>query len=328
MAELDPALQLGRSEPLAVGVKRVTMQQLEKAAAGFFDGESEFGTAVHLSRKSIKRVRALLRLVRGELTKRVFDFENGSLRDAARLLGEVRSSRAIVDAAVLIRDLYGELLAPGTFDELVVRLEHRRGTVELKAVEDPRLVARVLRSLERAHGRYSAWPTDDDAREVYGLGIRNSYEAIQPGLRSTYGQGRQTMVSAYTSRRPGDFHEWRKRAKSLRYQIEFLVPLWPEALVGVAMTADRLGLILGEDHDLAELASLVGARPDLCPSPRERSLLSALIQQRRTELQVASEILGRRIYAEQPDAMSHRFGEYWASRELARTSQPETLTVY
>lgn len=304
------------------------MEQLEIAAAGFFDGETGFGSAVHQSRKAIKRVRALLRLIRGELSEKVFEFENRSLRDAGRLVSEVRSSRAVVDAAELITDLYGELLAEGTFEELIVRLEHRRGVVELRALEDPRLVGRVVRSLERAYNRYAAWPTDEEARKVYGLGVRDSYEAIQPGFGKTYGDGRRNMVQAYSSRRPAHFHTWRKRVKDLRHQMEFLAPLWPEVVVGTAMTADQLGMILGEDHDLAEMMTLLGTRPDLCPSPRERSLLSALVQQRRTELQVAAEILGRRIYAEKPGALSHRFGEYWESRQMAIGGQLDTLVVY
>ncbi len=328
MASFDTALQLGRTEPLGVGVKRVTMEQLEMAAAGFFDGEAQFGSAVHQSRKAIKRVRALLRLIRGELSDKVFEFENRSLRDTARLVSEVRSSRAVVNAAALIAGLYGELLAEGTFEELMVRLEHRRGVVELRVLEDPRLIGRVVRSLERAYNRYAAWPTDEEARKVYGVGVRDSYQAIEPGLGTTYGDGRQNMVQAYSSRRPEHIHGWRKRVKDLRHQMEFLAPLWPEVVVGIAMTADRLGHILGEDHDLAELMTLLGTRPDLCPSSRERSLLSALVQERRRELQVAAEILGRRIYAEKTTALAHRFGEYWGSRQMALSGQLDTIVVY
>lgn len=328
MASFDTDLQLGRSEPLGVGLKRVAMEQLEVAARGFFDSESDFGSAVHQARKAIKRVRALVRLIESELPDNVFDFENQSLRDTARLIGDVRSSRGVVDAAVVVRDLYGELLADGTFEELLVRLEHRRGVMELQALEDPRLIGRIVRGLERAHNRYSSWPTDDDARAVYGVGVRDSYGSISPGLASTYGRGRRNMVLAYSSRRPRHFHQWRKRVKDYRHQMEFLAPLWPEVVVGTAMTADRLGSVLGEDHDLAELVDLVGARPDLCPNPRERSLLGALAQQRRAELELAAEILGRRIYAEKPGPMTRRFGEYWGSRQLALSSQTDTLVVY
>lgn len=328
MASFDTRLQLGRSEPLGIGIKRVAMDQLELAASGYFDGESAFGPAVHESRKAIKRTRSLLRLVRGELSDRIYDYEDRSLRETARMVSEIRSAAAIVDAATLIRDLYGDLLAEGTFAEMIQRLTQRRDIIELRALEDPHLVGRVVRNLERAYNRYASWPTDEDAREVYGMGIRDTYDSIRPGLKDTYKLGRIEMVKAYEQPDAHNFHQWRKSAKYLRHQMEFLAPLWPEVIVGTAMTLERLGLVLGEEHDLAELLTLLGGRPDLCPNPRERSLFSALVTQRRSELHLAAEVLGRRIYAEKPVSLGHRFAEYWDSRELANSHSLDTIVVY
>jgi CHAD domain-containing protein len=326
LAAFDTNLQLGESEPLGTGVKRVAMEQLELAARGFFDGASGLGGAVHESRKSIKRVRALLRLVRGELPDNVYEFENRSLGDTGRLVAKVRASQGVLDAATSVRSLYGELLAEGTFADLLDRLFRRRDLAELNALEDPNLVGRVVRGLERAYHRYGSWPTDPEAREVYGLGIRDSFEAVSPGLSTTYGNGRQTMVQAYQGQ--GGFHEWRKRVKDMRHQMEFLAPLWPEVVVGTAMTLERLGNILGEDNDLAELLDLLRDRTDLCPNLRERSLFRALANQRRSELQVAAEILGRRVYAEDPKNLSSRFGEYWDARLMAIKGSLDTIVVY
>ncbi len=328
LAHFDASLQLGEAEPLGAGVKRVTMEQLELAAAGFFDAEAGFGTAVHESRKAIKRVRALLRMVRGEIPGKIYAFESASLRDTAHLMASVRSSQGVLNAVTSIQALYGELLATGTFDELATRLVRRRDLSEIAAVEDPNLVGRVVRSLERAYQRYSAWPTDPEAREVYGIGISDTYQALEPGVGQTYRDGRRRMASAYRIGGTGDFHAWRKRVKDFRHQMEFLAPLWPEVLVGTAMTANRLGDLLGEDNDLAELGQLMTTRPDLCPDSRERSLLRALTRQRRIELQTASEILGRRIYAEQADGFSGRLGEYWGARKMAIEGPLDTIVVY
>ncbi|HEX6222538.1 MAG TPA: CHAD domain-containing protein [Acidimicrobiia bacterium] len=328
LAAFDTSLQLGESEPLGTGVKRVTMEQLELAATRFFDADLGFGGAVHESRKSIKRVRALLRLVRSEIPERIYDFENTSLRDTARLISVVRSAQGVLNAAVSIHQLYGDLLAVGTFEELITRLERRRDMAELSTLEAPHLVGRVVRGLERAYQRYASWPTDPEAQKVYGLGIRDHYDSVSPGLSSTYDRGRQTMVTAYRRGGPSAFHEWRKRVKDMRHQMEFLAPLWPEVVVGTAMTLDRLGNILGEDNDLAELQRLLRERPDLCSNPRERSLFRALAGQRRSELQLAGEILGRRVYAEKTKSLSGRFGEYWAAREMAITGSLDTLVVY
>ncbi len=327
-SDLDPSRQLGISERLPAGVKRIALEQFENAASGFFEGEEHFPAAVHEARKSLKRVRALLALVREDLGEKIFRFEDSIMRDTARLLTETRSATAVADAAHLVGDLYGDFLAEGTFEELIHSVERRRDLALLKAMEDPTLVVKVVENLERAYARYSSWPTDSDAREVYGIGIGDSYQAVGPGLGATYAGGRARMVAAYTRPSGETFHDWRKKAKTLRNQLEFLVPLWPELIGGMVVTLERLGLLLGEDHDHAEMLDLLRARPDLCPHPRERSVFVALVTQRRAELRVASEVLGRRVYAEKPGSFRSRFEEYWESRALALGTPLDTLVVY
>jgi CHAD domain-containing protein len=325
--EFDPSLQLGRAEPLAVGLRRVTLEQFEHAAKGFFEGEEVFLHSVHEARKAGKRIRALLRLVSSELKAKVFSYEDRTLRDTGRMLAPTRAADSMVDAAEVVADLYGEFLAKGTFDELVQRLKRRRELIRLQTMEDPKLVVRVVRNMEKAHQRYASWPVDPDARSVYGMGIRDDFRAISPGLTETYTRGRREMVAAYGQPTDHNFHEWRKRVKYLRHQMEFLAPLWPEMIVGMAVTLDRLGFLLGEDHDLGELVVLLHDRPDLCPNPRERSLFYALVVQRRSELRLAAEILGRRIYAEKPGSVDRRFEEYWGSRRLVIDKPLDTLTI-
>ncbi|MGH8873052.1 MAG: hypothetical protein ACRDWS_13900, partial [Acidimicrobiia bacterium] len=62
-----PAYRLLPDEPLGVGLKRLSVESIDEAISGFYDGEEMFGEAVHTARKSMKRIRALLRLVRYEI---------------------------------------------------------------------------------------------------------------------------------------------------------------------------------------------------------------------------------------------------------------------
>jgi CHAD domain-containing protein len=313
-----PEFRLHPGEPLGAGLQRLSLHEMEIAVSGFYDGEEAFGEAVHSARKATKKVRALLRLVRSEIGEKVYRFENESMRDTARLISEVRSAAVMVNAVDDLQMLYGSLLAEGTFEDTRERLTANRARVEARAMDDPELVPRVVGNLERAHGRYASWPTDPHARDVYGVGIRDSYSTIGPGLKATYRRGRSEMVMAYQTPTPATFHRWRKRVKYLKHQMEIITPLWPEVVLGMVITLDRMAELLGEDHDLAELLETLSARPELCPNPVERSLLRALAEQRRSDVETASRILGRRIYAESPAALKGRFGAYWESMESAR----------
>lgn len=322
-----PSFRLLPGEPLGAGLKRLSVNEIDQAVSGFYDGEEAFRDAVHAARKSMKRIRALLRLVRFEIGEKAYRFENEWIRDSARLISEVRAAAVLVHGVDDIRSLYGPLLAEGAFGETLDKLVIRRDRIEEHVMEDPKVIPRVVSNLERARARYESWPTDPDARSVYGMGIRHDYRAVGPGLKTTHGRGRREMVAAYKAPSSRQFHRWRKRVKYLKHQIEILTPIWPEVMIGMAITLDRIAELLGQDHDLAELLQLLADRPDLCPNPIERSLMSALAEQRRSDLQTASRILGRRIYAENPASLDRRFGAYWESMELARTTQFASLSA-
>ena len=82
---------------------------------------------------------------------------------------------------------------------------------------------------------------------------------------------------------------------------------------------------LPPERDLAEMLNLVADRPDLCPNPVERSLLAALAEQRRSDLQTACRILGRRVYAETPESLEVRFAAYWEAAEMAHDARLSVL---
>jgi CHAD domain-containing protein len=323
----QPTFRLRPGEPLGPGLKRLGVAAIDEAISGFYEGEEMFREAVHITRKSTKRIRAMLRLVRYEVGEQVYRYENAWMRDTARLLSEVRSSSVMVQGVSDIREMYEPLLAEGTFDEVLERTTVYRDRTEERVMEDPEIVPRIVSNLERARGRYESWPTDPDAKSVYGIGIRNDYRAIGPGLETTHARGRHQMVAAYRAPGPASFHRWRKRVKYLRHQMEILTPMWPEVMIGMAVTLDRISELLGQDHDLAELLQALADRPDLCPNPLERSLMNALAEQRRSDLQTACRILGRRIYAETPSAFTKRLGAYWESMELARTTVLVSLSA-
>jgi CHAD domain-containing protein len=316
-----PDFRLGDLEALPAGLKRLTLNEMESAASGFFAGEDSFSDAVHEARRSTKRIRSVLRLIKSELGERIFNFEDRWMRDTARLVSPVRDTAAHVESMDLLDRIYGHLLADGALEETRYRLDSQRRRVETRVMEDPEIVVSVVENLEKAHGRYSNWPVDDSARSIYGVGIRDEFAAIGPGLTETYGNGRSQMVDAYLHVDPARFHEWRKSVKYLRHQMELLTPLWPEVVVGMAITLERVGELLGQDHDLAMLIERLESDINLCPDPVERSLIAALANQRRADLQTAARILGRRVFAEEPESLTGRFDAYWEGRE------PENLAA-
>lgn len=305
---------LSPDEPLGQGLVRISVEQFDKAIFGLTEGE-DVDVAIHEARKAMKRLRALLRLVRGEIGERAYRFENDTLRDAGRLIAPVRDGAVMAGTVAGLRVRFERFLSPDAFLGLELGLTERAASMREGVVGDQRILEGLVATLQSARSRYLAWPVDESQRGRGRRPIRHAFDAIGPGLRETYGRGRREMHEAMARPSTESFHLWRKRVKYLRHQIEVLDPLWPEVMTPLAGALDRLGEMLGTEHDLAEFVRLLGERPDLCPDPIERALAAALARQRRSELQMAAVALGTRVYAERADGFTARIEGYWESRE-------------
>lgn len=306
---ISEGFALGRNETLAAGLRRVTVEQLDTAIRTM--GTEPMEVVVHEVRKASKRLRSVLRLVRSGLGDKRYRIENAILRDTASLLAPLRDAHVRVESIAAVRERFDSQLRDSAFEEVAGRLAERRRRLYEQTIDGDEWI-KVAYALRSARARYAAWPVDDDAAKAHGMAvIRHEFSSVAPGLARTYARGRQEMSQA--ARRPtaDNFHAWRKRAKYLRHQVEILSPVFPDVLDGYTGALTRLGDLLGAEHDLADLLRFLASHPQYSPDPVERSMLVALVQHRRSELQAASLSLGSRVYAEATDRFTRRVGEYW-----------------
>jgi CHAD domain-containing protein len=312
-----PEFRLLSSESLAGGLQRMCLEQFEVSLSNL-SGAGDLNTAVHELRKSNKRVRALLRMVRPVIGDKVYRAENEALARASRLVAPARDGKVLVDAVTRLRARYGHLLAPGTFGGIEERLRHRHERMLARVVDDADLLRQVSAIIYKARSRYAAWPTEPDDSRFGPRIIANSFRSIGEGIGQTYERGRRSMNLAFRSPTPEHFHEWRKQVKYLRHQMEIVSPLWPEVIGGLALSLEHLGDVLGDDHDQSELIRLTAAIPELAPDPDERNLLIALSNLRRRELEGAARVMGGRIYAEGEPQFRSRLKAYWSAWSYGR----------
>jgi CHAD domain-containing protein len=303
-------------ETPASGCRRIALGQLDLAIE-LLRGESSVPPeeAVHETRKALKRLRALMRLLEGELGAKRARRERAVLRDAAAQLAGAR------DAEVMV----------STLDALVERhpraLSHRRGVTELRedlererlrasasALGDAATREQVAQELAAVRARVAKWqlPGDRSAARLLGPGFERIYRAGRTGRRRA---GRRNAG-------PRALHKWRKHVKDLRYAAEVLdvreparadsrPPRWPrrnehvvkrrKRTARIARRADALGEVLGEEHDLMLLAELVRAhRPLKRRRKRTRRRLLRAISRRRARLRKRALREGERLYAPGP----------------------------
>jgi CHAD domain len=167
------------------------------------------------------------------------------------------------------------------------------------------------------------------AKEFEYLGISGKgWKAIGPGVRSAYSEGRRAYQTVLKDPSPENFHEWRKRAKDLWYQVSLLRPVWPEQMDATARELETLGEYLGDDHDLFILQQSVQERCAGDGDQRELEILHGLIEERQRELRAAAVALGARFYAEKSATFCERLDGYWNTwrREKTRCVQSAEAT--
>lgn len=259
--------------------------------------------AVHEARKDMKKLRALLRLVRGELGDRVYSAENASFRDIARGLAGVRDADVMLATLTDLEKRYGEL--PGAGRKLRPALVAHRFRTSAGSLKPAASTA--AEALGEALDRVDGWPLEADG-----------FEAFEEGLGRVYRQGRRNFRAAQKRPSAEHMHEWRKRVKDLWYHVLLLQEGWKPVLSALADEAHELSDRLGDEHDLTVLrewahrhtAELNGDDPVLRG-------FDVLLENRRRELQEEAFEYGARLYADKPGVFVARLEDWWGSARTA-----------
>jgi CHAD domain-containing protein len=302
------AYKLLPDEDLGEGVARIAAEELDSAIEQLrIRLDEDPVKAIHSARKSLKKERALLRLVREAVYPDVYRDENRVFRDAGRRLSGTRDAQVSLETLDKLREHFVGMLSASTFDSLdgALRLRTPR-TGPGSAVRA--VAAAVAVDLEAARGRLLRW-----------TGHTISWKQLERGLDRTYKRGRAALTDVQDE--PGDetLHEWRKRVKDLWYHQRVLHPLWPALMDAQADQLDDLGELLGDDQDLANLRSLLTTDERFTSTiPDDLDPVVELIDVRRAQLTEQAIALGRRVYAETPKAFRERHQSY----HRARTEQP------
>src|ERR1700733_5543943 len=86
------SLSIGASEPACAGVVRVLDALFQHAISRLAHSSRDRAEDIHTARTTIKRIRAILRLIRPAIGAATFRKENQRLQETARLLAPMRDA--------------------------------------------------------------------------------------------------------------------------------------------------------------------------------------------------------------------------------------------
>ena len=266
---------------------------------------------VHETRKAIKRARAMVALLRPVLARPLRRRCQAELRAAARALATARDAAVLQDTLADVVKRAARAGRPSTASPSSVEVVLAPRPRDTGARRPGRGVASARRRLAAARDRVAA------CRLQAG-----GSQALAIGLRRIYRQARRAMPKSRASATTEALHEWRKRVKRYRYALENSGPSPTGTLRTDVRRADRLGELLGEDHDLALLADRL--RGSHGAGTARRALLEAIARRRR-KLQAEALELGARLLAARPAEVEARIRRAWqrGSVQPRRAATPE-----
>ncbi|RFC65338.1 CHAD domain-containing protein [Fulvimarina endophytica] len=294
---------LSPEKSLDAEVRRVALEQIEKACKALEEIADDPHEAIHDARKVFKKLRGLIRLVKPEL-KDFYKAQNALFRDTARDLSGTRDKAALVEAMEKLEARFET--EPGASDVLTpvwTRLiAERDEAIEAGAGDLPHQIETAFSALAAAKANIETCRFDERAR----YRPKRDARILASGLATTYGRAFEALKTASASRSAHDLHELRKRVKYHWMHLRLAKPLWPAEFAARIALAKEISDDLGDDHDLAVLTETIAREPEAFGTPEALVEVSALIERRQAELREVGLASARVLLCERPKAMERR----------------------
>lgn len=285
------AFRFKLGEPFDEGARRIAVEQIERAQS-LLSEDRDHAVAIHETRKSLKRLRALLRLIRPAMGESTFKDENAQLRDIGLSLSGARDRYVLLETLTKLEAAVG-LGRRGLADTL------RQAIAAANGQGAPL-------TMQQAHARLAEAKKRLSNLEIAGSG----FDVVGAGLERSYRRARRAFAAAYEQPSDELFHEWRKGAQAHWRQMTLLGRGWPDLLGARALEARVLSQLLGDDHDLALLVAFVHS--DAAGLGEEQAaLVEKAARKRQAELREVARPHGERLFAESPKRLRRSVNAYW-----------------
>lgn len=301
-----------RGETVPTGLKRIVREQFD-SAIGQLSGQGKNRTeAVHEARKSLKKIRAVLRLTRKELGS-VYGAETTQLRRCSGKLSEIRDAAAQIETIDSLRKKAAREPGAAAFSPIRRALVARRKKFE-EAAEAGGVFPGVASALRTVARRVKGWPLQTDG-----------FAALAPGIKRAFRRGRTAFLCAREDPSPENLHLWRRRVKDLWYQMRLIEPVWTDALEKYTGDLKDLQDWLGEHQNLVMLRASLAAQPEIYGRIPEIDMFLRMADAHQARLRRQALSLGETVYRKSPRRFLRDVEQSWLEHGWTTGHPPDIL---
>lgn len=278
-------------------IRRIVLQQLDAAAAEMTSiGDPESDEAIHDARRRVKKIRAVIRLVRPVLDKthRAID---ARLRDVSRLLAPVADGQGVLDTLNQIAHRYRKSLPPNTVTSIRGELVERERRIDSDA-DAAHVLERATTALRAERDRIQQWQLNEEG-----------FRAVARGLKESVRRARNAMIATWIHPTAARHHAWRRHVKIHWFHVRLLEGRCGNHLMRYQRQLEALDGLLGEYHNVVLLSEVLVS--DTALSRRETAHCLRAVARYQRLLRRRARLLGARIYNEKPRRFVRRIKRLW-----------------
>jgi len=290
---------ISNTESISINIHRILLEQFHYIIMQSEKGQEEVHKSIHETRKSMKRIRAVLRMIRDEIGYSSYYRENTFYRDLSRKLSEIRNFEVLSKSIKNLQEDLSNTIPPDVFALLEEELGRQRKMVMGGQAGLTQLLKETAGKIEIARDR------------IYDFPIRhNDFRAFEGGLSRMYRQGKRDLRDARNNPSPTQLHDLRKRMKYFWYQVEILQPIFPGPMKAYASTLETIAENLGIYHDLQVLQEFL-SESNIIPDYKVNEALQEACLAKKSMLLYNIWPMADIAYSEKPAAMVKRLASYW-----------------
>ena len=277
-------------------IRRIVLQQLDRATSELTSiGDPESDEAIHDARRRVKKIRAIIRLVRPVLDKE--HRADPALRQVSKLLAPVADGQGVIDTLNQMIKRYRRELPPKMAEAIRSDLVDRGRRIDTQASKEG-VLEKAQMTLRAERQRVKKWKISADG-----------FRAVAPGLKASVRRARGAMVDAWLHPTASHHHTWRRHVKNHWFHVRLLGARCGYRLQSYQRQLEALDGILGEYHNLVLLHEVLVSDSTL--SRREVARCLRIVERYQRALRRNAQVLGMRIYDEKPRRFVRRVKRLW-----------------
>lgn len=290
--------RLSREESIAEGLRRILTEERRGSILQLARPRSAVHEGIHEARKSLKRSRAVIRIVRPRSRGGWARAENHRLRDIGRRLSDLRDLQASVEAIERVRPTAMRILPPEIGHALTGYLEARR---DLRFADEEAVRLQLAGALQ-------GLVTFEDPLPVGVLRARG-VALLRPGLVRAKKRAQKAFRRCLDEPTVEMMHDFRKRVKDLGYGMRLIRGCSDPELERIRRRLKSAATVLGEERDLTLLRELLLDQDLELLSRRARRELGRELDRQQARLRLEACDKGELALTGTPEDFGHHVTE-------------------